>query len=144
MILLYTGLLVILAVAGFLLRRRVAGLERKYQRIAKTAQQVALEPAYKAGNRLDPCQIAKRHYQLGLLVQKRDRVENKYHAWHGIAERFNGFVTRVQGWKGKKLPYTCGVVDVSCLMYAVDYVGVGPRLNLAQAWQWVASLIGNS
>jgi hypothetical protein len=144
MILLYTGLLVILAVAGFLIRRRVAGLERKYQRIAKTAQQVALEPAYKGGGRLDPCQIAKRQYQLGLLVQKRDRVENKYHAWHGVGERFNAFVTRVQGWKGKKLPYTFGVVDVSCLMYAVDYFGVGPRLNLAQAWHWVASLIGNS
>src|SRR5690348_1477893 len=101
MILLYTGLLIVLAVAGFLVRRRVAGLERKYTHIAKSVQRLALEPAYKGGtNRLDPCALAKRHYELGLLAQKRDRIEGKYHAWQSFADRYHGFVTRLQGWKG--------------------------------------------
>src|SRR5437879_6346501 len=105
-------------------------------RIAKRAQLVALEPAYKASNRLDPCQLAKRHFQLGQLVNQRDRVETKYHAWQSLADRFQAATARVKGWKGKKLPYTFGVVDVSCLMYAIDYAGLSRHVNLAQAWRW--------
>jgi hypothetical protein len=144
MILVYTGLVLILAIAGWLIQRRVARLERKYGRIAKQAQQIALEPAYKAGTRLDPCQIAKRHYQLGVLVQKRDRVEAKAHAWQAFADRFKSATSRLKTWKGKKLPYTFGAVDVSCLLYAVDYAGVGRHINLGQAWHWLLTLVGHS
>jgi hypothetical protein len=142
MIFIYTGLVLILAIAGFLIQRRVARLERKYGRIAKQAQQVALEPAFKPGARLDPCQIAKRQYVLGLLVQKRDKVESKVHAWQAFADRFKGTTARVKGWKGKKLPYTFGAVDVSCLLYAVDYAGLGRHVNVAQAWRWLLTLLG--
>jgi hypothetical protein len=139
----YTGLLIVLALAGLLVRRRVAGLERKYSHIAKSVQRLALEPAYKGGtNRLDPCAIAQRHYQLGQLAHKRDRIENKYHAWQGFADRYHGFVKRVQGWKGKKLPYTFGVLDVSAVLYGIDYLGVSRHVNPAHAWHWIASLIG--
>lgn len=141
MILVYTGLILILAVAGWLMQRRVARLERKYSRLAKQAQQVALEPAYKAGTRLDPCQIAKRHFQLGLLVQKRDRVEGKVHRWQAVADRVHSATNRLKSWKGKKLPYTFGVVDVSCLLYAIDYAGVGRHVNLGQAWHWLLTLM---
>jgi hypothetical protein len=143
MILIYTALVLILAIAGFLIQRRVARLERKYRLAAKQAQQVALEPAFKPGTRLDACQIAKRQYQLGQLVQKRDRVESKVHSWQAFADRFKGMTARVKGWKGKKLPYTLGVVDVSCLLYAIDLAGVSRHMNLAQAWRWFQSLIGN-
>jgi hypothetical protein len=143
MILIYTGLLLILAIVCWLVQRRVARLERKYSAIAKQAQQVALEPAYKAGNRLDPCQLAKRHYQLGLLVQKRDKAEGKVHRWQAVADRLRATTNRLKSWKGKKLPYTFGVVDVSCLLYAVDYAGVGHHVNLAQAWRWLMTLVGH-
>jgi hypothetical protein len=143
MILIYTGVVLILAIAGFLIQRRVARLERKYSRIAKQAQQVALEPAYKQGNRLDPCQLAKRHYQLGLLVPKRDKVESKVHRWQAVADRFRSATNRLKGWKGKKLPYTFGALDVSCLLYAVDYAGLGRHVNIAQAWRWLTSLLGH-
>jgi len=143
MILVYTGLVLILAIAGFVIQRRVAWLERKYGRIAKQTHQAALEPAFKLGTRLDPCQIAKRQYLLGLLVQKRDKVENKVHAWQAFGDRFTRLTARVKGFKGKKLPYTFGAVDVSCLLYAVDYAGLGRHANLAQAWRWLTSLLGN-
>jgi hypothetical protein len=144
MILLYTGLLIVLAVAGFLVRRRVAGLERKYTHIAKAVQRLALEPAYKGGtNRLDACAIAKRQYQLGQLAQKRDRIEGKYHAWQGFADRYHGFVSRVQGWNGKKLPYTFGVLDVSAVLYGVDYLGASRHVNLASAWHWITTMISS-
>jgi hypothetical protein len=141
MIFLYTAFVFVLVVMGLVIRRRVAALERKYVRIAQSTEQLAVTPAYKAGNRLDPCQIAKRQYQLGQLVQKRDRTEAKYHAWQGIADQFNSFATWVQNWKGRKLPYTLGVLDVSCLFYALDYLGLGQYLSAAALCQWVVSLM---
>ena len=126
-----------------MIQRRVARLERKYGHVAKQAQLVALEPAFKPGARLDACQIAKRQYLLGQLVQKRDRVEGKVHSWQAFADRFKGMTARVKSWKGKKLPYTFGVVDVSCLLYAIDSAGIGRHVNLAQAWRWFQSLIGH-
>jgi len=143
MILIYTAIVLILAIASWLIQRRVARLERKFSQAAKQTHQVALEPAFKPGTRLDACQIAKRQYQLGHLVQKRDRVEGKVHAWQAFADRFKGLTTRVKGWKGKKLPYTFGVVDVSCLLYAIDSVGMSRHVNLAQAWRWLMSLVGH-
>ena len=143
MILIYTVVVLILAIASWLIQRRVARLERKFSRVAKQTHQVALEPAFKPGTRLDACQIAKRQYLLGQLVQKRDRVETKVHAWQAFADRFKGMTARVKGWKGKKLPYTLGVVDVSCLLYAIDMAGVGRHVNLTQAWRWFMSLIGH-
>ena len=143
MILIYTVVVLILAIASWLIQRRVARLERKFSRVAKQTHQVALEPAFKPGARLDACQIAKRQYQLGQLVQKRDRVEGKVHGWQAFADRFKGLTMRVKGWKGKKLPYTFGVVDVSCLLYAIDSVGMSRHVNLAQAWRWLMSLVGH-
>jgi hypothetical protein len=143
MILIYTAILLILAIMGWLVQRRVTRLEGKFGRVAKQANQIALEPAFTHGTRLDPCRIAKRQYQLGVLVQKRDRIEGKVHAWQAFADRFKGVTARVKGWKGKKLPYTFGVVDVSCLLYAIDSAGVARHVNLGQAWRWLMTLFGN-
>lgn len=142
MILLYTALVFVLTVAGLLIRRRVARLEKAYGKMAKTAGTLAMEPAFRPGSRPDACQIAKRQYQLGLLVQKRDRIETKYHAWQTFAEKFNAMVRRVQQWKGKKLPYTLGVLDMSAVMYAIDRFGLGQHVSAPALWQWVLTLIG--
>jgi hypothetical protein len=143
MILVYTTLLFALVVAAFAVKRRAGYLEKKFARVSRAVQTVALEPTFKPGSRLDACQIAKRQLQLGVLVQKRDRVEAKYLGWQALADKFNGWVGRLQGWKGKKLPYTFGVVDVSCLLYAVDYLGVGRYVNVMELWHWATSLIAN-
>jgi hypothetical protein len=143
MILVYTSLLFVLVVAAFAVKRRAGYLEKKFARVSRSVQTLALEPAFKPGGRLDACQIAKRQLQLGVLVQKRDRVEAKYLGWQALADRLNAWVARLQGWKGKKLPYTFGVVDVSCLLYAVDYFGVGRYVNAMELWHWVASVIAH-
>jgi hypothetical protein len=131
MILLYTALLLLLGVAGFLLRRRVASLERKYSRAAAEADRFLRGPIPKEGNsgRPDPYQHAKRQYLLGVLVQKRDRLESKHDAWLAVAERFGKATQRLRGWRGKKLPYTFGVLDVSFVLYVIDYLGVGEYVS---------------
>jgi hypothetical protein len=142
MILLYTTLVFVLGVAAFLTGRRAKALEKKYTKVAKETDGLLKQANYKDGNsnRIDPCVAAKRQYLLGHLVQQRDRVEAKYVAWQARAEKFRRFVTRLKSWKGKKLPYTFGAVDVACVMGLVDYLGVGDHVGVRPLWQFVVSL----
>jgi hypothetical protein len=142
MIALYSLLLILLVGTHFLLRRRVAALEKKYARVAKEADELLRQPIYREGNsnRLDPFLTAKRQYRLGLLAQKRDQVEARYTAWQGRAEKFGAVVARVRGWKGKKLPYTFGVLDVACALALIDYLGAGQYVNARAMLQAVSSL----
>jgi hypothetical protein len=142
MIALYSFLLILLGGTYFLLRRRVAVLEKKYARVAREADDLLRQPVYREGNsgRTDPFLNAKRQYRLGLLAQKRDQVEARYTACQERAERFGRLVARVRGWKGRKLPYTFGVLDVACALALIDYLGAGHYVNARGLLQVVASL----
>lgn len=132
MIFLYTFVLLFLVAAKLLLDRRAAYLEKRYVRTAKAADNLSRELTLRGGNSSapDPCETAKRQYLLGLLVQKRDRLEARYSTWAALAERVQRDLGRLRTWKGKKLPYTLGVVDVSCLLYLIDWLGVGEYVSL--------------
>jgi hypothetical protein len=142
MILLYTILLFVLSVAGYLVKRRATGLEKKYVRLAAQADQVLRQPVLNRGNRNepDPYVWAKRQYQLGCLVQKRDRTEARYTAWQGLAEKFAKWTAGLRTWKGKRLPYTCGVVDVTALLAGLDYLGAAHYVNLHNLYQLAVRL----
>lgn len=142
MILLYTALIFLLVTAKFLVDRRVKALEKKYIRVATEADTLVKQPAYKDGNsnRLDPYLTAKRQYQLGLLAQKRDRAEAKYTAWQVFAGKLGRGLDNVRRWKGKKLPYTFGAVDVAGLFSLADYLGVGDHVSVRALIQLVTSL----
>lgn len=142
MIFLYTVLLLLVGVAYFLTKRRVASLEKKYSRIVKDADDLLRQSNHREGNsnRQDPYQNAKRQYQLAMLAQKRDRMETTYGAWHRRAERLSKFRQRLRAWKGRKLPYTFGVLDVACAMSLVDYFGAGQYVNARHLMETVSSL----
>ena len=144
MIFLYTLVLLLLGSAYFLCKRRVAALEKKYTRVAKEADALVRQPSYREGNsgRLaaDPYSIAKRQYQLGLLAQKRDRLEGRYASWQDRTDRFGKFLGRVRHWKGRKLPYTFGVLDFAGALALIDYFGAGQYVNARALLQAVTSL----
>lgn len=144
MILLYTLLLLALGGVKALIDRRARQLERKYARTAAAADQILREPIFKQGNTSKPdlCQSAKRYYVLGQLIQKRDRLEIKHEAWQALADRLAASVTRVRDWKGKKLPYTFGALDVSALLYALDALGAGDYVNAKVVLAQIAALLG--
>jgi hypothetical protein len=131
MIFVYTSLLLVLAVTQLVLKRRVASLEKKYVKVAKEAETVLRQNGYRDGNsnRSDPYLNAKRQLQLGLLAQKKERVETRYTAWQARADRFAALTSRVRGWKGKTLPYTFGVIDVATTLAVLDHLGLGDRIN---------------
>ena len=131
MIFLYTALLLLVGVAYFLIKRRVAALEKKYSKIVKDADDLLRKSNYRDGNsnRQDPYQSAKRQYQLAMLAQKRDRMETSYSTWHRRAEQLGKLRHRLRAWKGRKLPYTFGVLDVACVMSLIDYFGAGQYVN---------------
>jgi hypothetical protein len=142
MIFLYTTLVVLLGAAHFLIKRRAVALEKRYARVAKEADTLLRQPNLREGNssRADPYQAAKRQYQLGLLAQKRDRVEAKYTAWQGVTERTGKLVAGLRNWKGRKLPYTFGVLDVAGALALADYLGLRQYVNARYVIQVLTSL----
>lgn len=126
MIFLYSLILALLGSVTFLVQRRAAALGRRYSRLALSVQMMLRSGLLKPGNaaKPDPCLWAKSQYDLALLVQKRDRIETKHFAWQTWAERLARWTGALRSWKGKKLPYTLGVVDVWLVLALVDYLGV--------------------
>ena len=127
MILLYTVFLFLLGLTKATVSLRARGLERKFVRLAASVAKMLRESEIKPGNssKVDPCLAAKRTLALGALVEHRDAVEAKYFAWQRWADRLGGWVNTVRDWKGKKLPYTLGAVDLWMLMGLADYLGLG-------------------
>lgn len=142
MIFLYTALLLLVGVVHFLIKRRVAALEKKYSSVVKEADDLIRQGNYREGNsnRPDPYQTAKRQYKLALLAEKRDRMETRYSTWHRRAERLSKLRQRLRAWKGRKLPYTFGALDVACAMSLVDYFGASHYLNARQLVEMATSL----
>jgi hypothetical protein len=142
MILLYTLALFLLGVIKMLIGWRVAFLERRYTRAALAVVKLLREPAFRDGNgnRGDVGQSAKRQYQLGVLVQQRDYLEAKHDRWQLRAEKIGAAVNAVRSWKGRKLPYTLGVLDVSGLLYLIDYLGAGEYANVRHLVQMATAL----
>lgn len=142
MIFVYTALLILVGVAHFLIKRRVAALEKKYSGVVKEADDLLRQGNHRDGNsnRQDPYQSAKRQYKLAMLADKRDRMETSYTTWHQRSERLGKLRQGLRAWKGRKLPYTFGVLDVACVMAAIDYLGAGHYLNARHLLETVASL----
>jgi hypothetical protein len=142
MIFLYTVTMFFLGATKWLINRRVAVLERKYVQTVETVDGLLRQVAPKNGKdtKLDVCRAAKAQVALGLMTQRQDRLEMKYEKWQDIAKKFNDFVARVHEWKGRKLPYTMGVLDVSAVLYGIDYFGVGQFVNARQLGQWLVTL----
>ena len=142
MLLLYTAVLLLVGVAHFLVKRRVAALEKKYSRVVKEADDLLRQAGHRDGNsnRQDPYQSAKRQFQLAMLAQRRDRMEAGYSRWHRRAERLSKFRHRLRSWKGRKLPYTFGVLDVVGALSLIDALGAGQYLNVRHLLETVTSL----
>ena len=142
MIFLYTLALVLLGAAKALAVYRAGRLERRYAKAALTAEKLLRAPEPKAGNgRHDLAATAKRQYQLGQLVQKRGALEARHATWQARADRLTGWSAAVRNWRGRKLPYTAGVLDVWMLLCLLDYLGAGEYVNAHEAVRWLAGLI---
>jgi hypothetical protein len=164
MILLYTALIFCLVLTKFLLDRRVARLEKKFIQTSDAADTLLAEAILKDHARAEPviiagvavtkktqvkevkpdaAQLAKRQYLLGQLVQKRDRLEDKHLKWERRADRITALLARVRACKGRKVPYTFGVLDVASTMYLVDRFGLGEYLNFDRLAELVNTCLTN-
>ncbi|MBM4069273.1 MAG: hypothetical protein FJ271_10055 [Planctomycetes bacterium] len=145
MILLYTLVLLILALAKFLVQRRVAFLEWRHTRLARGVNALLNQAIFKQGNsnKPNPCQLAQQQYLLGHMVLKKDNAERKLLAWLGVSEKLARAVDAWRKWKGKKLPYTLGALDVWLFLYLIDYFGAAEILGTRRLIQMVTSLWSN-
>ena len=142
MILLYTTLVGFLVVLRWLVVRRVRSLEKRYARAAAEADAVLKSTAVKAQNgRPDPVAEAKRQYQLGQVAAKRDAVEARYTSWQTFSEKVGRWLAGVRSWRGRKLPYTLGVLDVVGLFALVDALGFGQYASVGALTQLVVTMV---
>ena len=143
MILLYSLVLVALGMVRWLVVRRAASLARAYTKLASAVLKVVAQPLYKQGNAGNPNAfvMAKRQYELGRLVTQRDRVEAKQLGWQHWADKLTGAVSAVRGWKGFKLPYTLGVLDVWLVLYLIDHLGVAEQVSARQVVDMIVAWV---
>ena len=138
MILLYTLVLLLLGVAKLIVGRRAARIARKHARVAVSVDRLSRDNAFRDGNSncYDLARTAKRYFELGRQVQKKERLEAKHYAWQRWTDRLGGWSARLRNWKGQKLPYTLGALDVWLLFYfgVGEYVSGRNVIELVQNW----------
>jgi hypothetical protein len=141
MIFLYSLVMLALGAVTSVVQRRAAALGRAYARAALAVQNRLRETQFKPGNgnKPDACQLAKVQYELGWLVAKRDRVETRHFSWQLWAETLSRWVNNLANWKGKKLPYTFGAVDVWLMLWGIDALGVGEFVSARGVYELVAA-----
>ena len=143
MIFLYSLLLMLLGGVKRIVQCRAASVAKAYSKLAEAVQKRLRESQIKPGNasKIDPCQSAKLQYELGLLVAKRDRVEAKHFVWQHRAEALARWVNTLSNWKGKKLPYTLGAVDLWLLLSAIDAIGFADFVSARVVFDYAVSLL---
>src|SRR5688572_28872405 len=131
MVILYTLLLIGIGSIGWLVKLGAASLGHRYARVVLECDRLANQQLFKEGNsnRIDACKNARRQYELGQLVSKGERLESKHFRWQLLADKLNRWLTRLRAWKGRKIPYTLGAVDVWLVMSLMDKLGAGDYLN---------------
>lgn len=143
MIPLYTLMLTALAGVKWAIAGRAARTEKKYTRAALDAEQLARQMQAKPGTAAaaDAFTQAKRQYELGRVVEARDRLETKFVGWQTWAEKVAGVLTRFRGWKGRFVPYLLGVVDVVLVLVLLDRLGFPHGLSLEAVRAWAAAFV---
>ncbi len=146
MILVYVLLLLLLVVARYVIVRRVAALEKKYVRTARATDELFKTQPVRPGNasRPDAYASARQSYLLGQAVEQRDRAETRYVAAQKTAARFGGLVAALRAWKGRKLPYLVGALDVLLALGALDYLGYHEKVNAHAVVEFISSLVTKS
>ena len=132
MILLYGFVMATLVLAAWLTGRRARGIERRYVRVAREADQLAKQLSYRGGNcnLPDPFSMARRQYELGRLVQVRDRLEEKHDVWENRAESCRKLRRSWLQRRGRLVPYLLGMVDVSGLTALLAATGLTDATQL--------------
>jgi hypothetical protein len=144
MIFVYSAFVLLLGFVGFLARRRAKALEAKYKRVARQADQFLRQNSLKEGNgnRNDPFLVAKRQLALGQIARECDRVEARYASSQLFSDKLDRLVSYVRGWKGRKLPYTFGVLDITSVLWLIDYFGVADRVSVRHLVQLLRAHFG--
>jgi len=142
MLLLYTLSLTALGLARWVWAKLANRLETKFSRLCVQVSGLASEASIRPGNgnRPDAIQSARRMFELGKLVQKRDALEGRLLSRMKVAEKLGHWLNRLRAWKGKKLPYTLGALDIWLVLSAIDMAGMSQYFNARMLVEWVMTL----
>jgi hypothetical protein len=141
MIVLYSLLSLLVRVAGYLVKWRANTLAGKYARVTRECLVLVRDPVYKEGNssRAEPYAHAKRQYLLGVLAQKKEKLEAKHYAWQERSDKLAAWARALDVWQGRKLPYLCGALDVVAGVLLLDYYEVSDFHRVRQLVEFMLS-----
>lgn len=143
MLAIYHVILLVLSTVKALFARRANSLERKFVKLAQEVSALCRHPLLREGNsaKFDPQHHAKRQFELGALVQRKDQLEATHFVWARRVERISRLVMRLQGWKGRLVPYGLGALDAFLVRSLVEYVTSGELVTLGHYLDMVLALI---
>ena len=143
MVPLYTLMLTALAGVKWALAGRAARTEKKYTRAALDAEKLARELQTKPGapGSGDTFAQAKRQYELGRVVETRDRLEAKFLTCQGKAEKVAAVVAKLRNWNGRVVPYLLGVADVVLVLVLLDRLGFPHGMDVTAVRAWAEALV---
>lgn len=122
MVVFYYVVLFFLRICQLLTQARARSLEKAYSKIALRVKEMAGVPELndRKNNKVDLFQTAKMQYELGRLVEQKDRMEAKHFAWQQSAEKMKSRVDHIQKWHGRKVPYVMGMIDLAVLLTVLN------------------------
>lgn len=126
----FAMMLLVLSAFRAVLAGRAGRFERKYTRAAVAAEETARSLQTKPGtsSQPDPYTQAKRQYELGRLVENRDKLESVYLTWEARAERVAHKLRNLRNWKGRSVPYLIGLIDAGMIAVLLWKFGVTPEM----------------
>jgi hypothetical protein len=137
MIVFYSLVVMLFGIAARITSWRAGRMERRFVRFATRADELAKELSRRGGNTShpDPLASARRQYELGRIVQIRDRYAEKYDAWEGRAVTCRKLKLRMLAAKGRVVPYLFGVADVVGVVALLSAGGIVDPSHLRHAFE---------
>ena len=142
MVPLYALVMIGLAACKTVLARQAARTERRYARAAGSAEALARAAQVRPGNgaAADPFVTAKRQYELGRVVDARDRLEATFLGRQARADRVGAALDRLRRVQGRAVPYLLGVADVALVLGALYALGVSSDKTAEAVRAWAGAV----
>lgn len=139
MVFLYSSLISVLVVLRWLVSKISARAFTRWESRQKIAEETGAQVAMLTfpGRNQCPIEDARKNRLLTHAVEAMDRAEARYQKWNGRHDLLSGWLACLRAFKGRKLPYSAGVLDVVGTLAVLDATGLDVKAVVDLVTQWV-------
>ena len=142
MIVFYVVCKMALMLAHAILTLRASRIERKYVKTSCKVQEELKLSDTRPGNAMGDARLnyARKQYELGRMVQKCERIGDRYVKAQALADRVGMNRTWIDSYQGRFTPYLLGVVDMVVLTALLNHYGFTLLEAMAQSSAYVQKM----